>query len=205
MTVAPAVLFAVHLLSSASILALLGSLGGQLWAGIGAGIGLLLGIPHAVALVRLRCYPVSGKGWLLFAVDHSWSLPNTIAGSTFLFANMAAGNTADPVMSAGRSTVVLRRGILPGFATTIGPVEAGTTAAIARHEYVHVLQARLFGPFYLPLVASHYLVAAVLPYWLLYHDHRTRPIRSVRDYFIRGVYPHLWNEEWAYAVEGSPP
>lgn len=200
-----AVVVVVRIVSSAAIFALLGNLVGTVGAVIGAGIGLVVGILHAWALVSARSYPAGARGWLLLVVDHTWSLVNTVAGSLFLAVNMATGNTPDPAMSAGRSTVVLKRGILPGFATTIGPVEAGTDRAIARHEYVHVLQARIFGPLYLPLVVLHYVVATVIPYWLLYHDHSTRPIRSFRDYFMRGVYPHAWNEEWAYAVEGSPP
>lgn len=199
------VLTAVRVLSSAAVFGLLGSLAGEIGAVVGAGVGLAIGILHAWVLVSAGSYPAGPRGWLLLAVDHTWSLLNTVAGSLFLAVTMATGNTPDRVMSAGRSTIVLQRGIMPGFATTIGPVEAGTDSTIARHEYVHVLQARIFGPLYLPLVVLHYVLATIIPYWLLYHDHSNRPIRSFRDYFMRGVYPHAWNEEWAYAVEGSPP
>jgi hypothetical protein len=84
-------------------------------------------------------------------------------------------------------------------------VRAGATSAIQRHEDTHVLQARLFGPLYVPLIAAHYALATLLPYWLAYHDRAERPIDSVATYFRRGVYPHVWHEEWAYRVQGQPP
>lgn len=168
-------------------------------------LGLLAGALHARAVVATDSYPPDRRGAWLAVVDHTWSLPNTVAGSLLLAVALALGNRPDPDRSRHRSTVVLREGVMPGFATTIGTVEAGTTHHLAAHEYLHVLQARLFGPAYLPLVALNYVVATVLPYWLVYHDRTARPIRSVRDYFLRGVYPHTWHEEWAYRVGGGTP
>jgi hypothetical protein len=55
---------------------------------------------------------------------------------------------------------------------------------------------------YLPLVLANYVLATVAPYWLLYHDRTRSPINGVTSYFRRGVYPHVWNEEWAYRVAG---
>ncbi|MBW3577858.1 MAG: glycine zipper family protein [Actinobacteria bacterium] len=163
-------------------------------------VGLALGVVHAVAVVVTKSYGNDARGVWLLIVDHTWSLPNTILGSLFLTLNLVLGNRPDKTQSESRSTVVLRDGLFPGFATTIGNVEAGTSKHTANHEYMHVVQARIFGPTYVPLVMVNYVLATVLPYWLLYHDHQSKPIRSFKDYFMCGVYPHTWHEEWAYAV-----
>ena len=92
----------------------------------------------------------------------------------------------------------ITEGALPGYATTIGIVKAGATDAVDAHEMVHVLQARLFGPLYLPTVGVNYVLATVAPYWLLYRDGDRWPVTDVRTYFLNGVYPHVWNEHWAY-------
>lgn len=172
---------------------------------VGAAVGLALGLTHGICVARTASYTSDGRGWWLMIVDHTWSLPNTLVGSIYLALNLIFGNRLDEAQSKGRSSLVLRKGIFGGFATTLGNVEAGTDAAIADHEYVHVFQARLLGPLYLPLVGLNYVIATILPYWLLYHDKAGHPIKSFGDYFMRGVYPHVWNEEWAYRVQGSPP
>lgn len=195
----------VRIITNTAALAALGALGGTLTAVILGAIGLGLGVIHGVVLAKGEGYHNTPRGWFLLIIDHTWSLPNTVVGSLFLALNLMFGNRVDSVAMAGRTTVVMRSGVARGFATTIGPVEAGTSPGIARHEYVHVLQSRIFGPLYLPSVIVNYVVATILPYWLLYHDRTARPIRSFGDYFLRGVYPHVWNEEWAYRVEGSPP
>jgi hypothetical protein len=167
---------------------------------------LVLDIGLGRALAEVASYDLgTARGAALFAVDHTWSLVNTVAGAIFLLVNLARRNGLDPDSSRGTRSIVFTRGVFPGYATTIGNVIAGvkaTSVSLRRHEEVHVLQARLFGPFYIPLVGVGYLVAILLPYWLLYHDRAARPIRSVRDYFMRGVYPHTWHEEWAYSVGG---
>ena len=195
---------------AALVTALAAVVGAALAGPAGAAVGgaLLLGpaVALAVATGSSRPYDRSAlRGWLRYLVDCTWSLPNTLAGALFLTVNLAVHNRVERDRSRGSGCIHLVRGIIPGFATTIGTVVAGAGPRIERHERLHVTQARAFGPLYLPLVAANYVVATVLPYWLLYHDRRNRPIRSVRDYFMRGVYPHTWHEQWAYAVEGTPP
>lgn len=185
--------------------ALLGALAGPFGILIGAVVGGLIGCVHAYALIKAKCYPTGVKGWLLLVVDYTWSLPNTIIGSLYLAINFMLGNRLDLAQSRHRSSLVLSNGIFAGFATTLGPVEAGTNEHIADHEYVHVLQARIFGPLYIPLILLNYPIATILPYWWLYHDHVGHPITSFRDYFMKGVYPHIWHEEWAYKVQGHAP
>ncbi|GAA0257433.1 hypothetical protein GCM10010492_67990 [Saccharothrix mutabilis subsp. mutabilis] len=167
--------------------------------------GAALGALHAGWAWRARLYPRSARGRLAAVIDFTWSLPNTAAGVVFLVYALARGNEIDYEFSRHRGVLGLREGVIRGFATTVGPVQAGVALGVDEHEAVHVLQARLFGPLYLPLVAANWVLATVLPYWLLYHDRRRAPIDSVTAYFQRGVYPHCWHEEWAYRVQGTPP
>lgn len=195
----------LRIVTNTAIFALLGSLIGAVAAVIFGAVGLTLGIVHGICLAKGEAYHNDSRGWFLLIVDHTWSLVNTAVGSIFLAVNLLFGNRLDNMAMAGRTTVVMRKGVVSNFATTIGPVEAGTSSNISKHEYTHVLQSRIFGPSYIPLVMANYVIATIVPYWLLYHDRASRPIKSFGDYFMRGVYPHVWNEEWAYRVEGSPP
>lgn len=186
--------------SSAGLGLVLGALFGPIGAIVLGLLGLVVGAVHAWALVSTSCLPATGKSWFTLVIDNTWALTNTVLGSLYLAANFATGNRLAPNTCSGRSSLVLERGVLPGFATTIGAVEAGTTEHISKHELVHVLQARIFGPFFYPLVGLGYVIATLVPFWLLYHDHTERPIRSIGDYFMKGVYPHTWHEEWAYKI-----
>jgi hypothetical protein len=183
----------------------LGGLAGGPFGGVvGAVAGLVAGGGYGWAIASARVYR-GGRGLFLFVVDHTWGLPNTFAGALFLAVNLLRRNRLDRPSSDGSGCVRLAGEFFRDFATTVGTVEAGATSAIQRHEDTHVLQARLFGPFYLPLIAVHYALATLVPYWLAYHDRGRRPIDSVATYFRRGVYPHVWHEEWAYRVQGQPP
>ncbi|NUT96553.1 MAG: glycine zipper family protein [Saccharothrix sp.] len=167
--------------------------------------GAVLGALHAGWAWRVRLYPRSARGVGLAVIDFTWSLPNTVAGVLLLAYALGRGNRVDAEFSRHRGVLGLRDGVIKGFATTVGPVQAGVSLGVDDHEAVHVLQARLFGPCYLPLVVVNWVVATVLPYWLLYHDRSRAPITNVTTYFQRGVYPHCWHEEWAYRVQGTPP
>lgn len=186
--------------TSAFALALPGLIFGPVGAAVGALIGAVIGGVHANALTKTRCYPATAKSWFLTLVDNTWSLVNTMVGAGFLVLNLAMGNELDPDRCEERSSLVLRNGVMRGYATTIGPVEAGTNDHLDKHEAVHVFQARLFGPLFYPIVGLSYIVCTIFPYWLLYHDHEKRPITNFASYFQQGVYPHTWHEEWAYRV-----
>ncbi|MGH3450992.1 MAG: hypothetical protein ACRDQW_09725 [Haloechinothrix sp.] len=198
-------------LISALVLGGWGAVAGLLVGGasglvIGLLAGLLLGGVHGWAIAAGSAYDFgSAGGAVAYVVDHTWSVVNTLAGAVFLTGNLIFGNRLDRSFTPHRNLIGLHKGVVPGFATTIGTVQAGTGMNINVHEAVHVLQARIFGPLYIPLVVGNYVLATLLPYWLLYHDRTARPISGFVAYFRRGVYPHTWNEEWAYKVEGTPP
>ncbi|GHJ48728.1 hypothetical protein Cs7R123_60700 [Catellatospora sp. TT07R-123] len=168
---------------------------GAVAAGLAAAV---VALPYGWAVARLDAYPATGRGLVLFAVDHSWSLLNTVAGALFLALNLVGGHRLDRGPSRGRGRIVVREQALPGYATTVGNVVAGLTPANEAHEDLHVQQGRLFGPLYLPLVALGYVLCTVCPLWLRRHDHASWPITGPVRYFTHGVYPHVWHEAWAY-------
>ena len=173
----------------------------------GAVVGGVVSVPFAVVFGRavVQGRPYEGtRGALRCAVDATWSCLNTWAGALYFGVHRLYGNTHELAKSQGRGSIWLQKGVVRKYATTIGPVKAGSSDTIDRHEEVHVFQARLFGPLYLPLVALNYVVATVVPYWLLFRDRDRYPITGVASYFENGVYPHVWNELWAYHVSRRP-
>ncbi|HEY8450810.1 MAG: glycine zipper family protein [Micromonosporaceae bacterium] len=174
---------------------------GPAGAAVAALPGLVLGLTFGRAVAAATPYDLTSvTGARRLLVDLTWSLVNTVAGAVFLAVNLARGNRVDPEAGRHSGSVILVRPFLRGYATTIGTVQAGTRPHLRRHEDTHVLQARLFGPLYLPLVVAHYVVVTLVPYWLLYHDRARQPIDGFRAYFRRGVYRHTWHELWAYSV-----
>lgn len=171
----------------------------------GALVGLLLGVPFGWAVAAARVYRADPKGILLFLVDHTWSLPNTLVGTLHLAVHLVLRHRLDRTTSRHSGRVDIMEGLLPGYATTVGTVCAGSNPRIQRHEDMHILQARLLGPLYLPLVLANYALFTLVPVWLLWHDHATAPINRVSRYFEVGVYPHVWHEAIAYRVQGRPP
>jgi hypothetical protein len=189
------------------------ALGAALGYAVGGTTGLFIGtvaglIPGAVfgwAIASAKVYEPSARGVLLFAVDHTWSVLNTVVGAVYLTAHLLFGHSLDRPASrhSGRLNVV--EGVSPRYATTIGTVCAGAGPGIQRHEDVHIVQARLLGGLYIPLVLANYVLFTVAPVWLIYHDHASAPINRFTRYFEIGVYPHVWNEAIAYRVQGTPP
>lgn len=195
---------------SAAVHTVLAALLGQ-WVGgtpglvVGAVAGLLLGAPFGWAVGSARTYAPDAKGVALFVVDHTWSLPNTVLGAGYLALHLACRHRLDRVLSRHTGRVAVVEGVSRRYATTLGTVCAGANPRIQRHEDVHILQARLLGPLYLPLVAANYLLFTIVPVWLLWHDHTNAPINRVTRYFEIGVYPHTWHEAIAYRIQGTPP
>ncbi|QDY08503.1 glycine zipper family protein [Micromonospora sp. HM134] len=193
---------AVHVLCGAALGA---TAGGPVGLLVGAVVGLLVGVPFGWSVAAARVYGPDARGVALFVVDHTWSLPNTAAGALYLALHLVVGHSLDRPTSQHSCRVNLVEGVSPRYATTIGTVCAGSGPGIQRHEDVHILQARLLGPLYLPLVALNYVLFTIAPVWLLWHDHANAPINRFTRYFEIGVYPHVWNEAIAYRIQGTPP
>ena len=177
---------------------------------VGLAVGLVLGSVFGWAVVSSQSYDLgSAAGVVKYVVDLTWSLPNTFLGALYLSMNLLFGNRLDRTYARHSGCVQLVNGVFPEmngvrYLTTIGTVIAGVDPAVHDHEHGHVFQARIFGPFYVPLVIANYVIATVIPFWWLYHNHTRYPIKKFANYFMDGVYPHTWNEAWCYRVYGPP-
>jgi hypothetical protein len=180
-------------------------LGGPIGMAIVGGIFLVLGCFFGWAVAAGKVYSADALGIFLFVVDHTWSFLNTLAGSLYLTVHFIFGHTLDRATSEGSCRVSVVEGVSTRYATTIGTVCAGGSPDIQRHEDVHILQARILGSLYIPLVLLNYVLWTIAPVWLLWHDHANAPINGFGRYFEIGIYPHVWNEAIAYRVQGTPP
>ena len=176
--------------------------GGRL---VGGALTALVAGPYADAVARHAPYAHTRQVAVRWLVDSTWSAPNTLAGALFLAHQRALDNPERPDRSRSSGSIWLERSAVRGYATTIGIVKAGSSERIDAREDVHVLQARLLGPLYVPLVALDFVLATVFPFWLRHRAPPAAPIRSVRDYFHRGVYREVWHERWAYAAAPVRP
>ncbi|SCL35130.1 hypothetical protein GA0070616_5146 [Micromonospora nigra] len=188
---------------AAAVLGLL--VGGPVGLLVGAGLGLVVGGVFGWAVASARVYGPDSRGVFLFVVDHTWSLLNTVVGAVYLALHLVVGHSLDRAGSQRSCRVNVVEGVSPRYATTLGTVCAGSGPAIQRHEDVHILQARILGPLYIPLVVANYVLFTIAPVWLLWHDHQGAPINRFTRYFEIGVYPHVWTEAIAYRVQGTPP
>jgi hypothetical protein len=189
-------------LAQGVVVVAVGAVLGAAVAGLaGAAVGVVLSAwpawRYSVLVGRCRPYPTGSRGGALAVVDGTWGALNTWAAALFVTVLTARRNVELADRSRASGLVHLRDPAIPGYATTIGMVTAGCSPRIEPHERVHVLQARILGPLYLPLVGLGFVIATVVPYWLLSSASRRR-VRDVRSYFVRGVYPNTWHEWWAY-------
>lgn len=190
--------------------------GGALVGAIAGGIiGAISGPVHGWKMAEAETYDwKSASGWGAFLVDNTWSAINSFAGS--IWATVNINKTIDSKRSKGTGELVFKEDAVEGYATTFGNVITGLH--VPKHESVHVLQARLFGPTYLPITGANYLINTLIPWWLIEHScdyekrtHKFTPgtviqtgINDAGQYFSRGVYPHTLFEMWAYSKEGAP-
>lgn len=106
-----------------------------------------------------------GLGWGQLLVDLTWSLPNTVFG--FVFGNLIYIGFGSPSRadSEGEGWIVFkpRPSNTGSFGRTVlqtlGTVNIGGKG---NHEKVHLLQARIFGPLYLPFVGASYVITFTL-------------------------------------------
>jgi hypothetical protein len=160
-------------------------------AGVG---GLIGGVYSAVAFARgiYGLGPLSILGYLL---DMSWSLLNTAASLlVWLPACLVAGGAfVEPDDNSRRSgTFVYQDNPRGGGydATTIGTVIGGGWSS---HEEVHVWQARMFGPLYMPV----YLLSLLLNMLFRLCTGKTEDL-TMQAYY------RVCFEDWAYSAGSSP-
>jgi len=180
--------------------------------------GAVMGLGYGLEAGLLRSYDLSsGKGWLELVVDWTWSLPNTVFG--FIVGNLIYVWFGNPSRadSENQAWIVFRARGTGAFGNqvlqTLGTVNLGGPG---QHKRMHLLQARLFGPLYLPLVAFSYGVTALLQLvwtgtlgWVLrlLGVRRTAflepPARSAVHGFFGWIYYATPMELWAY-TQGNP-
>jgi RHS repeat-associated protein len=184
--------------TNALVGAVIGGLaGGPVGAIIGGIAGAGTGAVHGWEMASAHSYDwSSGAGWGEFLADNTWSLPNSFVASIFATIN-APWNPVDATESRGTGQLVFQHGWAADYATTFGNVTVGQHPEV--HERFHATQARIFGPLFYPSLVLNYAVN-LIPWWWGYHKTRYpgHPITSVGEYFSRGVYPHVWAEDWAY-------
>ena len=176
------------------------------------GFGLLYGLMAGL----LRAYDLSSHtGVLTLLVDLTWSLPNTIAG--FILGNLLYIFFGNPSreLSENRGWIAYKARGTSGFGVnvlqTIGTVNLG---GAGNHEPIHVLQARIFGPLFIPIVIMNYILTGTLqvlftitlgailkaagkrdtPYF-------RPPEHSAVSGFFGWIYYATIFELWAYATE----
>jgi hypothetical protein len=159
-------------------------------AGIG---GLIGGVYSAVAFAR-GIYTVGFFSVAGYLLDMSWSLLNTTASLlVWLPACMIAGGSfVEPDEKSRRSgTFVYEKNPRGGGydATTIGTVIGGGWSS---HEEVHVWQARVFGPLYMPV----YLLSLLLNLLCRLCTGKTQEI-------VMEAYYRVCFEDWAYSAGSS--
>lgn len=127
---------------------------------IGGGFGALYGLEAGI----LHIYDLeTGLGWFEMIVDLTWSLPNTMFG--FVFGNLIYIIFGNPSLadSEGQAWISFQPRSSSGFGhsvlQTLGTVNLG---GAGQHERMHLLQARIFGPAYIPLVVAFYTVTTVI-------------------------------------------
>jgi hypothetical protein len=186
------------------------------WAALGAA---LFGLAYGLQAGIFGIYPLPRfKGWLEFVVDMTWSLPNTIFGFIIgnciypFFGNVSKNLSKDsgwivympPAGSSGFGKKVLQ---------TLGTINIG---GAGQHERMHLLQARIFGVFYLALFGLNYIITFTIQVlwtftlggllWLLKVREKPYfrpPSRSAVKGFFGWIYYATFFELWAYAA-GNP-
>jgi hypothetical protein len=146
---------------TAGVLAGTGSWSSHTWIFfVVLGYGFLYGLEAGI----LTIYDLStGVGWLALVVDMTWSLLNTVFGS--LIGNLIYIWFGSPSRAESRNKgwIVFMPRSTTGFGNsvlqTLGTVNLG---GAGQHEKMHLLQARIFGPLYLPLFAVFYIVTFTL-------------------------------------------
>jgi hypothetical protein len=159
-----------------------------------AGIAGLIGAIYSAIAFGRGIYGIGPFSILGYVLDMTWSLLNTSASLLVWLpaCAVAGGAFVEPDDNSRRSgTIVYQDNPRGGgyAATTIGTVIAGGWCS---HEEVHVWQARIFGPLYLPI----YLLSLLLNMLFRLCTGKTEEL-SMQAYY------RICFEDWAYSAGSS--
>jgi hypothetical protein len=178
------------------------------------GFGLLYGLEAGI----LTSYDLgSPLGWLELLVDMTWSAPNTVWG--FVLGNLIFwfAGTPSRADSADAGWIVFKPRSSTGFGHSVKQTHGTLNLGGAgQHEKMHLLQARIFGPAFLPLYLACYAVTVTIQVlwtitlgWILVLAKVRQkaplqpPTTSVVSGFFGWIYYATLFELWAYA-SGNP-
>ena len=178
--------------------------GGAVGAGMGGVNGLFTGLRKTYDWNSI-------EGWAAFASDSSWGIIGTSLGNMVNIYNLvSAGPSYRSDLSERQNRQVYDRGFkLDGpFSFTQGNVISNLQSQMRRdrfgnldggrsllmHETTHILQNRIFGPFF-PTTYVAWVIGGAIVGNLLEPD----TSKSIKDV---SYYDNPW-EQWAYAVGGS--
>lgn len=189
---------------------------------VGLVIGLLYGIETALSASYDLSKPLHVLALLL---DLTWSLANTLFG--FVFGNiiyMIASGLPDRDQSRAKTWLSWKGAFHSDSGSvlqTLGPFNLGGEGA---HEFVHLIQARIFGPSFLPLQLVNYVVNGLIQIlwtitlgWILaltkvrdsawFRPSRDSAVRTADGQtsgaadFFGWIYRYTIMELWAYATQ----
>lgn len=180
---------------------------------IGAIFGLLYGLETGILLSYNLGSP---KGWGQLLLDFTWSFPNTVFGFVFgnliyiFFGNPSRAESRDEgwvVFKPRTTTQTFGNDVLQ----TLGTINLGGRG---NHEYVHLIQARILGPLFLPIAGVNYVINFLIQVlwtgtiglilWLV--RVRTKPyFRPPSNSAVQGFWGWIYFatlfELWAYGTE----
>jgi hypothetical protein len=192
--------------------------GGALAGTTGWLIGLaipaaIVGLIHGFLAGYRRIYQWrEWRGWVGFALDHSWGLI-TAFGSLISHLVAAVSKTARPVPELserqGRHVYLGGLQLRPGFVLTVGNAISGARhlereskqRLIRIHEMSHVWQTRVFGPIF-PLVYLVWGIVVGLVSFVVGLITKRKPLGSFVEGWTYYSNPFEW---WAYSREGRWP
>ncbi|MFN8073820.1 MAG: hypothetical protein U0Q15_00200 [Kineosporiaceae bacterium] len=159
----------------------------------------------------------TGLGWLTLLIDVTWSLPSTLFGAVVANLIYPIFGTPSRSASAGQHWIAYLPRSSSGFGSsvlqTVGTVNLG---GAGQHERMHLLQHRIFGPAYLPVIVVSYVVTGaiqllfLLPLGLILWATKVRDtpyLRPPSHSAVPGLFGWIYYatpfEVWAYA-SGNP-
>lgn len=184
-------------------------------------VGLIVGFLYGLEATCCASYDLTNPlHWLALIVDLTWSLPNTLFG--FVIGNpiyLIAAGLPDRGQSRA-NTWISFKGSFGNVLQTLGTVNLG---GAGKHEPVHLLQARILGPAYLPLQLGSYVVNSVIQLVCMLLFGWWAKLAKIRDSawfrpdaksavrtktgssgagdFFGWIYRYTLMELWAYATE----
>jgi hypothetical protein len=206
-----AVFTAVPPLIAAGLISTAEKPGDYTWVVIVAAVaGFLYGLEAGIMIIYDLDKPLH---WFVMIVDLTWSLPNTIWGLFWGNVIFWFFGTPSRTQSEGEIWISFSGNIGGRTLQTHGTLNLGGSG---QHEKLHLLQARIFGPLFLPLYLAFYAFTSVvqllwcaLPGWIakLAGWRQNIPLQppstSVVSGFFGWIYYATLFEFWAYNA-GNP-